>query len=109
MSTMLLDSIINGPDIPAPRPHIVCADGFTVSVQASKYHYCSPRSKWDGRPEDWSGPYTHVEVGFPSEIPEPWQKWLEYCESDYKPTETVYARVPVEMVRDLIAFHGGEA
>ena len=25
------------------RPYIVCNDGFEISVQASKCHYCSPR------------------------------------------------------------------
>ena len=25
------------------RPHVLCKDGFTISVQASKSHYCTPR------------------------------------------------------------------
>ena len=25
------------------RNHIICKDGFEVSVQASKHHYCYPR------------------------------------------------------------------
>ena len=29
----------------AVREHVVCADGFTLSVQASDFHYCTPRSK----------------------------------------------------------------
>ena len=37
---------------------VVCADGFEMSVQASRGHYCSPR-------ED-VGPYTTVEIGFPN-------------------------------------------
>lgn len=39
-------------------PAIECADGFTMSVQASRSHYCTPRND--------VGPYTAVEVGFPS-------------------------------------------
>ena len=37
---------------------VKCADGFSMSVQAGKGSYCSPR--------DDSGPYDSVEVGFPS-------------------------------------------
>ena len=29
--------------MPAVRPHAVCADGFTLSIQASEFHYCFPR------------------------------------------------------------------
>ena len=41
-----------------PIPRLICANGFTLSIQASKYSYCTPRSN--------SGPYSEVEVGFPS-------------------------------------------
>ena len=41
------------------RPRIFCNDGFSLSVQASRDHYSIPRNN--------EGPYTHVEVGFPSE------------------------------------------
>lgn len=40
------------------RPLLVCRDGFTMSVQASHTHYCSPRNDY--------GPYTHVEIDCPS-------------------------------------------
>lgn len=38
---------------------VVCNDGFTMSVQASQFHYCSPRV-------DLAESYDSVEVGFPS-------------------------------------------
>ena len=38
---------------------VVCADGFTMSVQASEFSYCSPR-------ENSALKYNEVEVGFPS-------------------------------------------
>jgi hypothetical protein len=79
---------------------VECADGFSVSVQASQFHYCTPRE--DG------GPWTHVELGFPSARPEPWRKWRKYAEDADRPTDTVYAYVPVQMVIDLITSHGGE-
>ena len=37
------------------RPRVRCADGYTVSVQANEYCYCSPRSDADH--------YDKVELG----------------------------------------------
>jgi hypothetical protein len=75
---------------------IVCEDGFSLSAQASHGAYCSPR-------ED-IGPWWAVEVGYPSAAPE---LIMEYAEQPEKPTDTVYAYVPVELVEQLIALHGG--
>lgn len=77
---------------------LVCKDGFTFSVQASASHYCTPR-------ED-AGPHTHFEVGYPSAV-EP--ALLPYAEDDTKPTETVYAWVPADIIDDIILKHGGFA
>ncbi len=77
-------------------PKIVCADGFSLSVQASRYHYCAPR--------DSEGPWYQVEVGFPSAKAEELMQW---CESPDSPTETVYGYVPIEVVESLIDKHGG--
>lgn len=41
---------------------IVCADGFSLSVQANQGAYCAPRNN--------RGPWYEVEVGFPSAKPE---------------------------------------
>ena len=106
-----LDSIVNGPADQGVQPKITCADGFTLSVQASYGHYCSPRPPFTKSAHTaWRGPYTAVEVGYPSEQPEPWSDWLQLSEQfSGNPThETVYGFVPVQMVRDLIALHGGE-
>lgn len=81
------------------RPQIVCKDGFVVSVQASRTHFCSPRSN--------QGPYRSVEVGFPTQRPEPWTDWESYAEDPSAPTETVYGYVPTELVWDLLQDHGG--
>lgn len=111
------------------RPHgdsvITCTDGFAMSVIAGGGTYCTPCPALCGcafgRPvgtfsgmgeasHDYSGPYTHVEVGFPSQRPEPWDfGWDRYAEDPQDPTGTVYGYVPVDMVRDVIAAHGGEA
>lgn len=77
---------------------IVCQDGFSLFVQANRFAYCSPRDNY--------GPYTEVEVGFTSEVPE--DLW-EYAEDPEYPTETVYSYVPIELVETLIEHHGGLA
>jgi len=78
------------------RPTIKCADGLTLSVQASKTHYCTPRMDF--------GPYAEVEVGFPSERVE---ELMPYAEDVTAPTQTVYGYVPVEIVEQAIEAHGG--
>lgn len=115
----LFDQIVaagNRPSGATPN-RITCADGFTLSVIAGPGVYCTPRpalldSLPDGlvsdAPRDYPGPYTAVEVGFPSARPEPWDEWSQRAEDEDEPTGTVYGYVPVEMVRALIESHGGE-
>jgi len=76
---------------------VVCADGFTMSVQAHDGAYCTPRMS--GAPK-----YTHVEVGFPSERE---VLIMKYAEEPDVPTQTVYGYVPVQTVTNVIAKHGG--
>jgi hypothetical protein len=73
-------------------PRLTTPTGVTLSVQASSFHYCTPRT-------DNAVVYTHVEVGFPSAVvPE----LLSYAETDTEPTNTVYGWVPVELVNTLM-------
>ncbi|MFF4820758.1 hypothetical protein ACFY2K_39985 [Kitasatospora sp. NPDC001309] len=80
-------------------PHIACADGFCLSVLAPD-------------PADvLLLPALTLEVGFPTQRPEPWDRWreyLEHAENEGDPTESVYLHVPVALVRELIETHGGE-
>ena len=76
---------------------VVCADGFEMSVQAHQGAYCSPRRSNADK-------YEEVEVGFPS-IEEP--MLMEWCEEPHQPTDTVYGYVPVQVVTNVIAKHGG--
>jgi len=78
------------------RKRVHCADGFIMSVQASKGHYCSPREN--------AAVYASVEVGFPSEKEE---LLMPYAESPEKPTDTVYGWVPAETIMEVIKAHGG--
>lgn len=79
-----------------PRKPVTCKDGFVMSVQASEYHYCNPKNA--------SGPWTQVEVGFPSEKED---ALMPYCEDVSRPTDTVYAYVPVHIVLAIAEKHGG--
>jgi len=77
---------------------VVCVDGFSMSVQASETNYCTPRNN--------KGPYSEVEVGFPSERED---LLIEYAESPEDPTGTVYGWVPALNVWNTILKHGGIA
>ena len=73
-----------------------CKDGFGISIQASKTNYCDPRDNF--------GPYTAVELGFPT-APEP--LIIGYAENKATPTDTIYGWVPVGVVKALLIKHGG--
>jgi hypothetical protein len=75
---------------------IECKDGFSMSVQAGTSVYSDPR--------DDVGPYHSVECGFPSEYEE---LIIAYAEARHEPTKTVYGWVPVGVVTNVIAKHGG--
>ena len=72
-----------------PVDLVKCADGTTLSVQASEYHYCGPR--------DNEGPYTAVEV---------WCASAPVTEFEYSDDEPS-AYVPIEDVVRFIDNHGG--
>lgn len=78
------------------RPTIVCADGFEMSVQASEFHYCTPRV--DGKV------YSTVEIGFPNNKEE---LIMPFAEEPENPTGTVYGYVDTEIVDAVIKKHGG--
>jgi len=82
------------------REPIVCADGYSVSIQANEYTYCMPRVTGAKH-------YTAVELGFPSE---PDELINEYAEEDGhldEYTGTVYPYTPACIVQQLIDKHGG--
>lgn len=79
-------------------PLIYCMDGTTLSVQTGQNLYCSPR-------EDY-GPWTAVEVGFPSRG---FAQLMPYIDGDEDtdPTQTVYGYVPIHIVEEVIESCGG--
>jgi hypothetical protein len=80
-------------------PRLKLADGTSLSIQAGRSLYCTPRSD--------TGPWTHVEVGHPSQPPG--ELWREYAEDFDDPRDTVYGYVPVQLVLFYIGAHGGIA
>lgn len=76
--------------------HVTCADGFGMSVQASRDHYCEPRDDY--------GPWTSVEVAFLTRVePLLWP----YAQDPWHWTTSVYPRVPIELVAAVVELHGG--
>ena len=89
------------------RAAVVCKDGFTMSVQASNYHYCTPRIN------DAEG-YLEVEIGYPRQreplldkYVEGFGLWVEGENDDSNFIEAVYPYVPAEVVIEVIMKHGG--
>ena len=110
MTTEELMKILSGPprvrmsagfEYPEKREHVVCADGFRVSIQASSHHYCAPL---DQRHND--GGYDLFELGYPNQQDDFIQP---FAESPDNPTQTVYGFVPYKVVEKLIEKHGGPA
>ncbi len=80
-------------------PVMRCADGFSMSVQGHRGAYSSPR-------DDFADHYSAVEVGFPSQRVEALMPYIDGGE-DTDPTETVYGYVPIEVIEQIVAEHGG--
>jgi len=80
-------------------PPLVCRDGLKLSVQASSYHYCAPR--------DHVGPWTSMEIGFPSKPVPELREWRQDLEDDQPDEECVFGWVPVEKILETIEKHGG--
>jgi len=98
------DSLMNHMLTSSRLPHIVCVDGFEMSVQVGYHLYSEPKKV--------AKRYSAVEVGFPSDH-EPLIE--EYAETFYKDdgedvtdyTDTVYPYVPVKIVNKVLKKHGG--
>ena len=76
---------------------IECADGFSMSIQASRFNYCVPRA-------DDASKYTEVEVGFPNDYE---SLLVPYAEDKEDYTGTVYGYVPADVITLICVKHGG--
>lgn len=85
------------------REPMVLGNGERISIQASKFHYCTPRA-------NDAEYYTTVEVGNIDGI-ELSEEWAEYQASDeseeWPASFAVYSFVPVSLVWDMIQSKGG--
>lgn len=82
---------------------ILCADGFSISVQASPHHYSDDSS--DGEAPYWTDrepvyPWTSFEVAYPSA---PIAGWPEPDDG----STALWSWVPKEQVAQLLTEHGG--
>lgn len=86
------------------RPRVVCADGWHASIQASNFHYCSPR-------EDDAEAYSHWEIGFPKTLDPELASYAEDPANtlDDSTDYGVFPHTPVGVVVTLINKHGGFA
>ena len=81
-------------------PHIVCSDGFTMSVQVGDSLYSTPKKV--------AKRYSNVEIGYPSDHEPLIEKWAENLFEDSPDfTDTVYPYVPVKVVDEVLKKHGG--
>jgi len=83
------------------RPRVICNDGAMLSVQASRFHYCTPR-------ENGLNYYSMVEVGFPTVTPpKSWHKYAEIIDEETELTDCIYPYIPIVLVQEFIDVHGG--
>jgi len=77
-------------------PHVICKDGFKMSVQAGQSNYSTPKSVVDN--------YEEMEIGYPSE-----EEYLfaKYAEDEENLCDTVYGYVPCSIIDEVIEKHGG--
>jgi len=77
-------------------PHVICKDGFKMSVQVGQSNYSTPKDNVDN--------YEEAEVGYPSE-----EETLiaRYAEDSTRLCDTVYGFVPCTLIDRVIEKHGG--
>ena len=96
------DSLMKHMMTSSKLPHIVCSDGFEMSVQVGAHLYSEPKKV--------AKRYSAVEIGFPSDHEPLIEKYAESYydpDVDFKYTETVYPYVPVRIVDKVLKKHGG--
>lgn len=87
-----------------PRPSIVCADGYLVSVQAGHGAHSIPREAAD------SDEYSHVEIKVSTRDRDLDEYYDGDADSiDEKDRYLAYGNVPISVVEGVISKHGGIA
>ena len=78
------------------NPHVICKDGFKMSVQAGQSLYSTPK--------DVADDYEDAEVGYPSTEE---SLLTTYAEDNNNLCDTVYGYVPCSIIDEVIEKHGG--
>ena len=81
------------------RGVIRCHDGFQMSIQASRDHYCTPR--------DDTGPYSAVEVGWPNRLEGLLLPYVDKATTITGMRPTLYVNVPARVIHEVVAVHAG--
>jgi hypothetical protein len=86
------------------NPRIYFNNGGSVSIQCNRTTYCEPRND--------EGPYSEMELGFPSEgtvIPDELMRYVDgnIDDEDFSPYKSVYGYVPVSIIKMMVAANGG--
>ena len=79
------------------RGMIICNDNFSISIQAFKRHYCTPKETL------YNGEYTKLELGNASEKDDLISQYAENQED----LTGIFPYVPIEVVEKLILKHKG--
>ena len=80
------------------RPRALCGDGFSISIQGGNmFSYCQPRAL--------CRIFESVELGFPNQVEELIMQYIDGPEGN--PLGSVYGFVPIEVVDEMVAKHGG--
>lgn len=89
------------------RPHIICEDDTEISVQASTYHYCTPRMTSQPAYETYEVCLYDTDLEESLKIAKK-KKYKEaiqwFIDND---GDSVYSQVPHNIVQNFIDFHGG--
>ena len=80
------------------NPWIQCKDGQRLSVQASRWHYCTPKRDWKNHPSE---EYTHFELCYWGNQ---WKMLRGHQDWDSK---DIFSQVPRDTVLELLERHGG--
>ena len=95
--TDLHPHLLFSPENEHRRMPVVCKDGLVLSVQASRFHYCTPRQD--------RGPHTAFEVRVLSDHDE--ELLAAYRSGDVPGTSPLFAWVPAQVIDEVIRKHGG--
>ena len=101
---------VNGIDCRCIRPHIICEDGYELSVQASAIHYCIPRINNQDQYESYEVmQFSECDLNeFINTVPKKYKKSVQWFIDDGEfDSENTASHVPHDVLEKFIEAHGG--